>query len=258
MLARWPWHRVIAHRCGGALAPENTLAGLRIAAAIGAAAVEFDVMLSRDGIPVVIHDELLDRTSTASGAVAARDYEALADCDVGARHHRAFAGERLPSFEAVARLCRQLGLAANVELKCSEADGEALGLRVARDANRWWQGSDVPPLLSSFAESALRAARREAPELPRALLVETLPSDWRDRVGALGCISLNCDVNHLTPELIDEVHGHGVRLAAYTENNPERALRWFAAGADALFTDRPDLLLAVEPGEIGRERGALP
>ncbi|MEO8409530.1 MAG: glycerophosphodiester phosphodiesterase family protein, partial [Propionivibrio sp.] len=57
-----PLPRVIAHRCGGALAPENTLAGLRIAAAMGFEAVEFDVMLSADGSPWLIHDETLART----------------------------------------------------------------------------------------------------------------------------------------------------------------------------------------------------
>ena len=113
----WPLPKVFAHRCGGALAPENTLAGLRIAAVAGFQAVEFDVMLSADGSPWVIHDESLARTTSGSGPVCAAPDTLLASLDAGIHHHRAFAGEPLPSLSAIANLCRELGLQANVEIK---------------------------------------------------------------------------------------------------------------------------------------------
>lgn len=96
----WPWPGVIAHRCGGALAPENTLAGLAIAARLGCTAVEFDVMLSQDGVPVLIHDETLDRCAISSGRVAGISAERLMATDVGVRFHPAFAGETIPSLAA--------------------------------------------------------------------------------------------------------------------------------------------------------------
>ena len=88
-MSGWPWPEVIAHRCGGALAPENTLAGLAIAARLGCRAVEFDVMLARDGVPVLIHDETLDRCASVAGRVVDLDGAQLMAIDVGARFHAA-------------------------------------------------------------------------------------------------------------------------------------------------------------------------
>src|SRR5207244_10430546 len=93
----WPHPRVIAHRGGGALAPENTLAGLRLAKALGFGAVEFDVMLSADGVPVLMHDETLERTTDGRGAVAATSYAALAALAAGGRFGPKFKGEPVPS-----------------------------------------------------------------------------------------------------------------------------------------------------------------
>ncbi|MCC7269211.1 MAG: glycerophosphodiester phosphodiesterase, partial [Rhodocyclaceae bacterium] len=94
----WPHPRLIAHRCGGALAPENTLAGLRKAFELGYRAVEFDVMLSGDGTPVLIHDETLERTTDGRGRVADTSDAELARLDAGSWRGAQFAGEPLPSF----------------------------------------------------------------------------------------------------------------------------------------------------------------
>ena len=96
MSSRWCLPRIVAHRCGGALAPENTLAGLRVAAALGCGGVEFDVQASADGRAVVIHDERLDRTTDRVGPVVGLTAAELAICDAGIRHHPAFAGEHVP------------------------------------------------------------------------------------------------------------------------------------------------------------------
>lgn len=245
MDARWPWPRVIAHRCGGALAPENTLAGLRIAAALGVRGVEFDAMLSADRVPVVIHDDDLDRTTDRGGPVRDRTAAWLSSCDAGVKHHRAFAGEPLPTLAAMAEACIALGVAANVEIKCDDADGARIGAAVAGAAAHLWQGAAVPPLLSSFSGRALAAAREVAPALPRALLVERIPADWYARVEEWGCIALHADVRDWGDGTVAAIRDRGVRLAGYTENDPRRARRWLAEGVDGLFTDRPDLLLEV-------------
>lgn len=130
----WSWPEVIAHRRSGALAPENTLAGLAIAARLGCRAVEFDVMLARDGVPVLIHDETLDRCASVAGRVVDLDGAQLMATDVGARFHAAFVGETIPGLDAALQRCRQLGLAANLEIKPAAghevATGRAVGLRV--------------------------------------------------------------------------------------------------------------------------------
>lgn len=243
--------RVFAHRCGGALAPENTLAGLRIAAQMGCAAVEFDVMLSADASPWLIHDETLERTTDGAGRVCdARDVD-LARLDAAHRHHPAFSGEPLPTLEAAAALCRRLGLRVNVEIKPA-ADFEALsGEVVARRVLELWHGAPLP-LVSSFSETALAAARRAAPRLPIGCLWESPPLDWRARIGALGALSLHCPAAAVGEQLLAEAGACGIAVLCYTVNEPLAAQALFARGVTALFSDRVDLLQTRN--SIGEER----
>src|SRR5262245_61294333 len=112
----WTFPRLVAHRGGGALAPENTLAGLRLAARLGYAGTEFDVKLSADGVPVLMHDDTLDRTTSGFGPVAPASLAELQDLDAGSWFGRAFTGERVPTYAAAAEACRALKLWANVEI----------------------------------------------------------------------------------------------------------------------------------------------
>src|SRR5690606_7962488 len=102
--------RLIGHRGAPAIAPENTLAGFRAAAEAGAAAVEFDVRLSADGIPMVIHDATLDRTTNARGAVGTSTAAELGAVDAGAWFAPRFTGEGVPTLEAAIAELAGLGL----------------------------------------------------------------------------------------------------------------------------------------------------
>lgn len=235
----YPLPRWIAHRGGGALAPENTLAGCRLAARLGFRAVEFDVMLSRDGVPVLMHDESLARTTSATGQVPELDWEALARVDAGRPFHRAWAGEPVPRLEAVLALCAELGLAPNVEIKPAAGHEAATGQVVAATVVRHWP-ADRPLVLSSFSEVALAAAAVVSAGLPRALLVEAVPGDVIDRLGRLGCRALHARAGGLTAEVVAPLAAAGVPVAAYTVNETGLADRCFALGVSALFTDRLD------------------
>lgn len=234
--------RIIAHRCGGALAPENTLAGLRLAARIGCKGVEFDAMLAADGVPVLIHDETLERTTTGRGRVAALDSAALVRLDTGIRHHPAFAGEPVPTLDEALRLCATLGLWANVEIKPAAGQEAETGRVVARHAAAATGGL----LLSSFSATALGAAAEEADGLPRALLVEAIPADWHRRMAETGSHALHAAANELAADAVRAVREAGVPLACYTVNRREDAERLFAMGVRAVFTDRPDLWSPAE------------
>lgn len=238
----WHYPQVIAHRCGGALAPENTLAGLALSVRLGYLAVEFDVMLSADGIPVLIHDETLDRTTSGAGSVAELSAAELSKLDAGVKHHRAFAGEFLPTLAQTLNACRTLGLSANIEIKPAAGHEVETGSVVARQVRacmRDWP--EAPLLFSSFSEAALAAALEGAPELPRALLVGAVPADWRGRLHRLECRALHCAARHLLPAQAAEITAAGFPLACYTVNRPADAARLFAAGVSAVFTDRLDL-----------------
>ncbi|MCX7156109.1 MAG: glycerophosphodiester phosphodiesterase [Rhodocyclales bacterium] len=234
--------RIIAHRCGGALAPENTLAGLHLAARLGCRGVEFDVMLAADGVPVLIHDEMLERTTSGRGRVAEMSSAQLGLLDAGSRHHPAFAVEPVPTLAEALRRCAALGLWANVEIKPSAGQDAETGRAVARLA----AAASGKLLLSSFSPIALRAAADEAAQLPRAMLVGAIEADWRERIAETQACALHCAARALTTADMEAVRAAGLPLACYTVNRRDDAERLFAMGVCAVFTDRPDLWSAAE------------
>lgn len=242
MTTRWPYPRVVAHRGGGTLAPENTLAALRHGASLGFKGVEFDVMLAGGGLPVLMHDETFDRTTSGKGSVPLLAYPEIEKLDAGAWHSAAFKGEKVPTFEAAAKLCRQLGLWADVEIKPAKGYEAQTGREAARIAQEAWRGADPAPLLSSFSMGALAAAMEVAPGLKRALIVGKIPPDWKDRVERSVSVALICDYRHLTLELVDAVHVSGRAVACWTVNDPAEARKLFRWGVECIVTDRLDLI----------------
>ena len=245
--------RVIGHRGAAGRAPENTLAGLRHAAQLGASWVEFDVRLSADGAPVVMHDSTLRRTTGAPGRVSTTPMETLASLDAGAWFDPRFAGECVPSLEAALGCARELGLGANVELKPAPgraADLVESALRAIAPAVRTGRGRvAAPPLmLSSTSRPILDAARRLAPELPRGLIAGRAPRDWRSAAARLECASLHVSASSLTLARARAIKAAGLWLAVFTVNDPKRAGIFWGWGVDSIFSDVPDLLLAARRG----------
>ncbi|AZG14186.1 glycerophosphodiester phosphodiesterase [Cupriavidus pauculus] len=236
----WPYPRHIAHRGAGKLAPENTLAAFRHGASFGYRMFEFDVKLSGDGKAVLMHDATLDRTSSGRGRVDALTLGELAQLDAGSWHGAAFAGEPIPTLAAVARYTQANGFLVNIEIKPVPGAETRTGAAVALDALSLWQGATVPPLLSSFSEAALEAARLAAPGLPRALLLDKLPADWLDRLRRLDCVALDANHRELNARVIADAHAAGFKVLSYTVNDPARAQDLLAWGLDGLITDAVD------------------
>lgn len=206
--------RLIAHRCGGVLAPENTLAGLHAAAARGFEAVEFDVMLSADGTPVLIHDETLERTTNGIGRVSETPDAVLFALDAGR-------GERIPTLRQAAALCSHYGLLANVEIKPASGYEEQTAEVVARFVAEHWQG--VAPLLSSFSPESLTAAHRIAPQLQYGVLLEEIPADWRRYLERVGALTLHCAAEAVTDVILGEAAEADIPVLCYTVNDPAQA-----------------------------------
>lgn len=244
MTQPWPYPRVFAHRGGGAFAPENTLAAMREGADRGFRGVEFDVKLSADGEPFLLHDDTLERTTSGNGSAASRTWAELARLDAGSWHSPRFAGEPLVRLEAVALALRARAIAANVEIKpCPGRDTET-GAAVARACAALWLGAPEPPLLSSFSVEALRAARVAAPRLPLGVLFEPgeIPPDWPRLLAALDAQALHAWLEDLTPTRVEAAHRAGLRVFAYTVNTVADADRLLQMGVDSLCTDRLDLI----------------
>ncbi len=229
----WPYPKVVAHRGGGALAPENTLGAMRKGASLGFKGVEFDVMLAGDGTPVVIHDETIDRTTNGKGEVSRMNYSEISAFETAN-------GERVPTYADTVALCRQLGLWANVEIKPAKGYERATGEAVARVSRELWRGAPVMPELSSFSVEALEAAQAAAPEFARGYLVGRVPDDWRATMARLGGVALHCNWQALTPQIVREAHDAGYGIALWTVDDPAEARRLLAMGADCIITDALD------------------
>lgn len=243
----WRLPKVLAHRCGGKLAPENTLAGLTVAVAHGCGGVEFDVMLSATQSPFVIHDETLARTTSGQGRVSETVDAILRGLDAGRWFDMRFAGERIPTLEEAAARTIELGLAVNLEIKPSSGQDELTARVVARQALSLWRNAGPMVLLSSFSERALAVAGEVAPELPRGVLFEKVPDDWHERCRRLDAISLHAEAGELDSSTVQAVRMAGLRLVTYTVNDPARAAALFEWGVDCVITDRPDLVRPPPP-----------
>jgi glycerophosphoryl diester phosphodiesterase len=236
-MTTWPYPLWVAHRGAGLLAPENTLAAFRVGAGHGYRAFECDVKLSADGVPFLLHDATLQRTTPERGLASDRSWAELSRLDAGGWHSRGFAGEPIPSFEAIARYCLRNGFALNIEIKPTPGDEAETGRVVAREAARLWAGEAVQPLLSSFKPDALAAARDSAPALPRALLLDSLRSGWLEEAQSLGCVAVVTHYGLIDKAVLARVHGAGLRALVYTVNDPAEARRLMALGIDGIITD---------------------
>jgi glycerophosphoryl diester phosphodiesterase len=201
-------------------------------------------MLSADGTPWLNHDETLERTTNGAGRVCETSDADLRRLDAGSRHHPSYSGEPLPTLSAVAATCIQLGLLANVEIKPAAGFDAETGEVVARQVFELWQGQTLP-LVSSFSETALLAARRAAPELPLGYLWEVPPENWRHRLAEIDAVTLHCAASALNDKLLIEAHAAGIPLLCYTVNEPAQAEALFRRGVAAVFTDRIDRVASV-------------
>ena len=227
--------RLIAHRCGGALAPENTLAGLMIAAQLGCRAAEFDVMLTQDGVPILMHDETLERTTGLPGVVAQTPFATIRS-----------AAPDVPTLAEAIDACQRLDLWANIELKPATGHEEETGAVVGAWLASHWNGEGV---ISSFSKKSTLAARHALPEAPFALLYETLPEDWQDDRAQTGAMVIHLDGYAVSEVTARRLNAAGMPWACYTIDTLDVADRLFGLGCAAVLTDRPDVLSDLDPSQ---------
>ncbi len=248
---RWPYPPWIAHRGAGKLAPENTLAAIRVGAGYGYSMFEFDVQLTGDGVPVLLHDATLQRTTDGSGVAGTRSFAEIARLDAGSWHGAAYAGEPVPTLRNIANYLLASGLMANIEIKPGPGRDAETGAVVAAEAGWLWQRAAVPALLSSFSEIALEAARQTVPQLPRALLLQEIPADWLARLRRLECVAIDVAHAALGEKVVRQAHGEGFRVLTYTVNDPARAQLLRSWGVDCVITDAVD---AIAPASTDQAR----
>ena len=207
---------------------------------------ECDVKLSADGVPFLLHDATLQRTTNgpehlgaqASMTAGEHPWATLSQLDAGAWHSSAYAGEPLPTLQAVARYCLANGYLLNLEIKPTAGTEVATGTVVAQHAARLWTGlAAAPPLLTSFKPQALAAAQAAEPALPRGLLLDTLWDGWLDAAQQLQCCAVVCHHALWSASTVAQVHAVGLRGLSYTVNDAALAQQLFGLGLDGLITD---------------------
>jgi len=234
----------VAHRGGAGLAPENTLAACRRALALGVDAVEIDVRLTRDGVPVALHDATLHRTTGAHGLLADWPATRLQALDASAAFPRRGPPAPPPTLAAVLALVASRA-ALHVELKGEPRVPAALVEAVVAALR---QQPAAECVLLSFDWQALALARQLAPAVPRGALADRWPADAPAALAALAAAAttwLGLRYTALTPARRAVVRAAGLRLGVWTVNRRASLRRAVILGVDAITTDRPDRLLAI-------------
>ena len=236
---------VIGHRGAAGHAPENTLAGIRRARALGIGWVEFDAKLTADGRCILFHDETLDRTTDGAGRVAALTAAEVARLDAGSWFGADFAGERVPGLAQALATVTELGLRPDIEIKACPGRETETARAVIAEARASWPGSAPPPLITSFKSECMAVARDAAPDWPRGMLYFDLPIDWRAETERLGCQVLGCLHRRLSRGIVAEATRRGLATIAFTINDPAQAAAVRNWGVDAIVSDYPDRLRVV-------------
>lgn len=246
---------VVAHRGASSTRPENTIPSFEEAIRLGAGIVEFDVRLSRDGVPVVIHDPAVDRTTDGTGLVHELGAAELSSLNAGTEAEPT----PVPTLAEVLR-CVSGRAAIAVEIKnipgepAFEPTREPIVEAVHDELER--QGFDGPVLVVSFNPSSIAASKLVAPDVPTGFLTTDLvqprealayaASAGHDMVlpGTRASIPAG-------PSFVDEVHAAGLRLGTWTVDDPETVRMLLDRGFDAVASNDPRMALAVLADHVG-------
>ncbi len=248
-MSRWIFPRIIAHRGGGNAAPENTLAGIAFGLSQGYKAIEIDVMLTKDKIPILMHDEFTGRTiqipTKEKVMIADLDWDELNGLDAGSWFSPSFQNVNIPLFSEVLKYCFDNQIWINIEIKPCPGFEKLTGEIVARETAIFYDRysglrDEQSPLFSSFSFDSLKEARRIAPHIKRGLLIDKLDEtpNWMVQCRDIEAFSIHVNHNDITPEFLSSAKSIGLGIFCYTVNNTERAKFLIEAGVDSFCTDQ--------------------
>jgi glycerophosphoryl diester phosphodiesterase len=230
---------VIAHRGARASAPENTLAAFEAARQDGATWIETDIKLTADGVPILMHDDTLERTTNGHGAVADTTWAEMQAFDAGSWFGPAYAGSRIPSLAELLAFALEFGIRLNIELKPCPGRARVTTMVALIEIAKLGSDAMPPPLISSFDIEALTIAAQLHPDWPRGLLLDQWRDDWREVMTVTRATTLHLNAKMLTTERLRALRETGVPLLAYTVNDALRARELLTGGVRAVFSDNP-------------------
>ena len=233
---------VVGHRGDKLFAPENTLSSFRQAAEKGADAVEFDVKLTADRHVIVLHDQMVDRTTDGVGNVAKLSLDDIKKYDAGIQFPGQFPNEKIPTLEEVFSLVGNR-LMMNIELTNYATPTDGLVVKVVDLVKKHRMERRV--LFSSFFPWNLKLAGRLLPGTPRALLtMRGWKGSWGRSFGWQGDVdALNPFMTDINFRLLKRLHAAGKRVNAWTVTLEPDIKRMIGLGVDGIITGNPALTL---------------
>lgn len=234
--------KIIGHRGCAGYAPENTLEGIHTAADMGVEWVELDVKITKDDVPILFHDESLDRTTNGTGPIAERTYEDLKDLDCGSWYADSFSAIQIPTLEEAIEVLLERDLGLNLEIKpCPGREKETVEVALDLLSTIWDEHDRL--LISSFQNVSLETAADIADDWHRGfLLPEEWPENWAELADYLGVSTINVNASTVTQEQVETIMDMEKPILAYTVNQPDQARLLQSWGVDCFFSDTPDVL----------------
>lgn len=235
--------QIIGHRGACGYAPENTLQSIQAAADMGVDWVELDVKLTSDNVPIIFHDDNLERVTNGIGAIKDMTWNDIQELDAGSWFGDTFYDTKIPTLEQAVELIIELGLGLNLEIKpCPGREVETA--QIALDhLSRIWDDHDRI-MISSFSDVSLEtAAEMLGGDWAIGYLIgDEVPENWKDIANHIQAktININGNAEYVTRELIEDMIDEGYGILAYTVNDPIRAQELLNWGVDGVFTDFPD------------------
>jgi len=233
-------NKCVAHRGFSGKAPENTMAAFRMAEALPYVRwLELDVQLTKDGVPVVIHDFSLDRTTNGHGKVKDMEWNQMKRLDAGGWKGRSFRGERVPSLEEVLDLASGR-LHLNIELKTVKDLYPGIEKKVIDLVNSKGMRDEV--VLTSFDEDTLLRVKEVDPRYRTGLIFDSRSGDPARKVKELNCSFLSISYARLNKNLAELMAAQDVKVMAWTVDKASEMRRLAAMHSDIMIcTNRPDV-----------------
>ena len=228
---------VASHRGESEGAPENTIPAFELAIASGAEFVETDVQLTSDGVPVLMHDFTLDRTTDGQGAVWAHSWKELSELDAGSWYGEDFVGTGIPTLDDLLDLVRPSNKRVIIELK-----GSWTQVQAATVVDEVYEhGVEARVMIAGFDITSLSAAERVGSEIQRVIIIHDVVGDPAVLAATCGAVAIVTSKEFLLddPEAVERIHEAGLGVMIYTLNSAKTWSEAIALGVDGIITDKP-------------------
>ncbi|KGX86006.1 glycerophosphodiester phosphodiesterase [Pontibacillus litoralis] len=229
---------IIAHRGASKIAPENTMPAFKLASKIGADGIETDVQLTKDNIPILIHDETLKRTTNGQGYVKDFTCDELKQLDAGAWFSDKYVGTQILTLEQFLKWAqKENSFTIHLELKTNIIEYKHIESLVLEQIKHFNLENNT--IISSFNPQSIKQMGHLTTKVETALLLSQRTKKPLDYVKQIGADGLHIRYSLLTKRLVEESNQHTIPIRVYTVNRPTQLMRCYKWKCNGLFTDVP-------------------